>query len=347
MAKAVTTGPTSLRTIGLVRTFHKGRSASDGFAPGSGGSGVMAVDGVDLAIPAGGTFGIVGESGCGKSTLARCLVGLLAPTAGRILLDGLDVGVTDRSEGLRRRQGRIQMIFQDPFASLNPRWTVRRIVAEPLVARHPPIPAVEIEMIVAEALDAVGLNPQDVGRYPHAFSGGERQRIAVARALGGCWKAPGGPEIVVCDEPTASVDPSIQAQILNLMQDLQDRHGVAYLMISHNLSVIHHMAEAVGVMYAGRLVEHGPTDIVFDAPRHPYTQMLIAAAPDLTVSGRTPAPIPGEPPDPTRVPAGCAFHPRCPYRRDRCLTERPSLLPGDTGAAVACHGVEEGWPLSV
>ncbi|NBC31054.1 MAG: ATP-binding cassette domain-containing protein [Alphaproteobacteria bacterium] len=325
-----------LETRGLVRRFEPPGGTLARLSRRSGRRPVAAVDGVDLAVPRGGTVGIVGESGCGKTTLARLLAGLLVPSAGRILLDGADVGASRRTAGLRLRAGRVQMVFQDPFASLDPRWTVGRIVAEPLRSLHPGLGRAAMAARVAEALDAVGLRPADAAAFPHAFSGGQRQRIAVARALAA------RPALVVCDEPTASVDPSVQAQILNLMADLQDAHGIAYVLISHNLPVVRHMAATVAVMYVGRFVETGPADTVFRTPRHPYTRMLVSAVPDVSGRRLARAPIAGEVPDPARLPPGCPFHPRCPHADARCRAERPALLPADTGAHVACHAIEEG-----
>jgi len=291
-----------------------------------------AVDGVSFSIARGETLALVGESGCGKSTVARLIAGLYAPSRGRILFDGADLA--DPGSALLRR--RMQMIFQDPYASLNPRWRVRDIVAEPLVAHgDAPAPAA-LQARVAELLGQVGLAPEDGDKYPHEFSGGQRQRVSIARALSS------NPEFLLCDEPTSALDVSVQAQILNLMKDLQQRLGLTYLFISHNLAVVAHIATRVGVMYLGRLVEVGPAAEVFARPRHPYTRMLLDAIPDLAMSGRSRTPVAGEVPNPLSPPSGCAFHPRCPQADARCRSERPVPHEAGLGLRVACHAVEEG-----
>ncbi|MEQ1614741.1 MAG: oligopeptide/dipeptide ABC transporter ATP-binding protein, partial [Hyphomicrobiaceae bacterium] len=230
---------------------------------------------------------------------------------------------------------RIQMIFQDPYASLNPRWRVGAIIADPLKAFGLTKDAAETDAKVADLLRLVGLDPADMHKYPHEFSGGQRQRICIARALSS------NPEFLVCDEPTSALDVSVQAQILNLMRDLQDRLGLTYLFISHNLAVVRHMATRIGVMYLGRLVETAPAVELFKSPRHPYTRMLLDAVPDLKMSGRPRKMIEGEIPNPISPPPGCAFHPRCPLAFDRCKIEVPKPL-GLGGHAVACHAVEAG-----
>jgi peptide/nickel transport system ATP-binding protein len=226
------------------------------------------------------------------------------------------------------------MVFQDPYASLNPRWRALDIIAEPIRAFEPASGS-EIASRVAELLRLVGLDPADRGKYPHQFSGGQRQRIAIARALAS------EPEFVVCDEPTSALDVSVQAQILNLMRGLQDRFGLAYLFISHNLAVVRYVAHRIGVMYLGRLVEIAAADALFGTPRHPYTRMLLDAVPDLDLSGRQRKIIEGESPNPLAPPAGCSFHPRCPFANERCRRERPGLIGWRGGAPVACHAVEE------
>jgi peptide/nickel transport system ATP-binding protein len=296
---------------------------------------LAAVTDVSFAIERRETFALVGESGSGKSTIAKMTVGLLAPTSGDVIIDGISMtdpaGNTERQR-LRRR---IQMVFQDPYASLDPRWQARDIVAEPIRAFALLRRRAEIAGRTDELLRLVGLDPADGHKYPHEFSGGQRQRVAIARALAS------QPDFIVCDEPTSALDVSVQAQILNLMRDLQDRLGLTYLFISHNLAVVRHMARRIGVMYLGRLVEIGPTADLFRAPRHPYTRMLLDAVPDLDMTGRARKPVEGEIPNPIDPPPGCAFHPRCPFANARCRAERPQLLP--TGAAVAaCHAVEEG-----
>jgi len=268
---------------------------------------LRAVDQVSLEIENGETVGLVGESGCGKSTVARLIVGLYEPTAGRVEFRGR----------------RLQMIFQDPYASLNPRWRVRDIVAEPMrflgtTAR------------VEDLLVQVGLSADDGEKYPHEFSGGQRQRISIARALAG------EPDFLVCDEPTSALDVSVQAQILNLMSDLQQRLGLTYLFISHNLAVVSQVADRVGVMYLGRLAELAPAAALFSRPRHPYTRMLLDAVPDLGMSGRPRTPVRGEVPNPLAPPTGCTFHPRCPHSNERCRREVPVFADG-----VACHAVAE------
>ena len=269
---------------------------------------LRAVDAVDLEVNAGETVALVGESGSGKSTVARLIVGLYAPTRGSVHFSGR----------------RMQMIFQDPYASLNPRWRVRDIVSEPMRI-------LKTRTDVAGVLRQVGLAPEDAERYPHEFSGGQRQRISIARALAG------EPDLLVCDEPTSALDVSVQAQILNLMTELQRRLGLTYVFISHNLAVVSQVADRVGVMYLGRIVEIAPAARIFSMPRHPYTRMLLDAVPDLTLSGKPRTPVAGEVPNPLSPPTGCAFHPRCPFANERCRVEVPRTQDG-----VACHAVEEG-----
>ena len=293
---------------------------------------LRAVDGVSFAIRKGETLGLVGESGCGKSTVARMIVGLHPPSRGRIVFDGADLADPAAAK-LRRR---MQMIFQDPYASLNPRWRVRAIVAEPIVAQGLVADRAALPARVGELLRQVGLAPEDGDKYPHEFSGGQRQRISIARALSS------NPEFLVCDEPTSALDVSVQAQILNLMKDLQDRLGLTYLFISHNLAVVAHIATRVGVMYLGRLVEINDAKQLFDRPRHPYTRMLLDAIPDLQMTGKARIPVAGEVPNPLDPPAGCAFHPRCPHANEQCRSERPALLALASGGAVACHAVASG-----
>ncbi len=296
---------------------------------------VHAVDGVNFTIPRGQTLGLVGESGCGKSTVARLLVGLLAPTAGHLWLDGIDMTqafASGQAGALRRR---LQMIFQDPYASLNPRWRVADIVAEPLV-EHSLLPSrAAVRERVDELLASVGLSASDAAKLSHQFSGGQRQRISIARALAS------NPEFLVCDEPTSALDVSVQAQVLNLMQDLQQRHGLTYLFISHNLAVVRHVADQVGVMVLGRIVELTDRHTLFARPMHPYTRMLLDAIPDVAMSGRVRQPVQGDLPNPLQPPTGCSFHPRCPHANERCRVERPALLT-ISGVKVACHAAEEG-----
>jgi peptide/nickel transport system ATP-binding protein len=299
---------------------------------------VRAVDGVSFAIARGETLSLVGESGCGKTTVARLLVGLERPDRGRIEFLGQDLRGIDTAAGrpLRRE---LQMIFQDPYASLDPRWRVHRIIAEPLRMHRPTLDPPAIAARVDELLGQVGLARADRDKYPHQFSGGQRQRISIARALAS------RPQLLVCDEPTSALDVSVQAQVLNLMQELQRGYGLTSVFISHNLAVVHHLADRVGVMYLGRLVELAPKRALFAQPRHPYTRMLLDAIPDLALTGRRRTPIAGEVPSPLDPPSGCAFHPRCPHAAARCRAEVPLLrAPDDTprDATVACHAVEEG-----
>ena len=278
------------------------------------------------------TLALVGESGSGKSTVAKMVVGLLQPTAGQVRIDGSNMwGDADLTQ-LRRR---IQMIFQDPYASLNPRWRVDAIIADPIRAFGLANDRTEIDHRVGELLRLVGLDPLDGRKYPHEFSGGQRQRICIARALSS------NPEFLVCDEPTSALDVSVQAQILNLMRDLQDQLGLTYLFISHNLAVVRHMASRIGVMYLGRIVELAPTRNIFLEPQHPYTRMLLDSVPDLAMSGRPRKMVEGEIPNPIDPPKGCAFHPRCPLAFDRCKQEVPIAINTDTERTVACHAVEQ------
>ena len=296
----------SLRAVS--RDFDVSRPLLDRVLDGEPRRMLRAVDSVDLEVNAGETLALVGESGSGKSTVARLIVGLYAPTSGSVTFSGR----------------RMQMIFQDPYASLNPRWRVRDIIAEPMRI-------LQTRKDVAELLQQVGLSPEDAERYPHEFSGGQRQRISIARALAG------EPDLLVCDEPTSALDVSVQAQILNLMTELQRRLGLTYVFISHNLAVVSQVADRVGVMYLGRIVEISPAAEIFARPRHPYTRMLLDAVPDLELSGRPRTPVAGEVPNPLSPPSGCVFHPRCPHANDRCRSEKPQIHRN-----VACHAVEEG-----
>ena len=296
---------------------------------------LRAVDGVTFAVRKGETLALVGESGCGKSTIARLIVGLYAPSRGRISFDGVEISDAPANAATAAIRRRMQMIFQDPYASLNPRWRVRDIVAEPIFVLKTLEDRNQIHGRVAELLTQVGLAPEDGEKYPHEFSGGQRQRISIARALSG------HPEFLVCDEPTSALDVSVQAQILNLMTELQARLGLTYLFISHNLAVVSHVADRIGVMYLGRLVEIADAEELFARPKHPYTRMLLDAVPDLELSGRRRTPVAGEVPNPLSPPSGCAFHPRCPHANDRCRAERPRLT-SQGAAASACHAVEEG-----
>ena len=284
---------------------------------------LKAVDGVSFSVRRGTTFSIVGESGCGKSTLARLVVGLIAPTAG-----SLSFGTSPAADG-SPRVPRLQMIFQDPYASLNPRWTVEDIVAEPLRELRLREGAA-IGARVGELLSLVGLARTDAARYPHEFSGGQRQRISIARAL--ATEA----DLLVCDEPTSALDVSVQAQVLNLMRALQAELGLTYVFISHNLAVVRHMSDDLAVMYLGRFVETGPAEAVFESPRHPYSRLLLDTIPDIESPNRDRAPMSGEVPNPINRPVGCAFAPRCALATDLCRRESPDLR-SLAGAAVACH----------
>jgi peptide/nickel transport system ATP-binding protein len=294
-----------------------------------------AVDGVSFEIQKGQTLALVGESGCGKSTVARLLVGLYEPTRGGFTFDGRDAHAAFKTPQGRQLRRRIQMIFQDPYASLNPRWTVEDIVGEPLREHDIITEKVQLDERVGELLKSVGLSPLDMVKYAHQFSGGQRQRISIARALAT------EPEFLVCDEPTSALDVSVQAQVLNIMKDLQRQRGLTYLFISHNLAVVRHVSDKVGVMYLGRIVELAGKHQLFGSPRHPYTRMLLDAIPKMHDTGRSRTPVQGEVPNPLNPPSGCTFNPRCPHANARCKAERPALLEFQ-GARVACHAVEEG-----
>ncbi|RZI84141.1 MAG: ATP-binding cassette domain-containing protein [Rubrivivax sp.] len=296
---------------------------------------VHAVDGVSFTIARGKTLALVGESGCGKSTVARLLVGLYAATRGNVRFDGEDLAKTLAGPDAAKLRRRMQMIFQDPYASLNPRWKVLDIVAEPLREHGLVKGRGEAALRVGDLLRSVGLDPADAEKFPHQFSGGQRQRVSIARALAT------QPEFLVCDEPTSALDVSVQAQVLNIMKDLQREQGLTYLFISHNLAVVRHVADEVGVMYLGRLVEVAGKALLFARPQHPYTRMLLDAIPDIHMTGRARTPVQGEVPNPLNPPSGCSFHPRCPLANARCKNERPALLELH-GVRVACHAVQEG-----
>jgi peptide/nickel transport system ATP-binding protein len=297
---------------------------------------LKAVDGVSFDIKRGETFALVGESGSGKTTVARMVVGLLPPTSGYVILDGVSMTDPRQAQARRKLRRRIQMVFQDPYASLNPRFRVDTIIAEPIRAFRLIDGERQIKDRVGELLTLVGLHPDDGQKFPHEFSGGQRQRIAIARALAS------EAEFIVCDEPTSALDVSVQAQILNLMRDLQDRLGLTYLFISHNLAVVRHMASRIGVMYLGRIVEIAEGRALFNNPRMPYTKMLLGAVPDLSMSGRQRIPVKGEIPNPIDPPPGCSFNPRCPLAFDLCRREVPPLIDG-----VACHAVNQPAAMAV
>jgi len=329
---------TLVEVEGLKRHFDVSPPLLERVLQGKPRASIKALDGVSFAIKRGETFALVGESGCGKSTVARCLVGLYRPSAGSIRFADTDLAALNNRKTAAPLRRRLQMIFQDPYASLNPRWRVRRIVAEPLVTHGLVKNDAELRERVAELLRQVRLSPADGDKFPHEFSGGQRQRISIARALAS------RPEFLICDEPTSALDVSVQAQILNLMKDLQRSFGLTYLFISHNLAVIYQVSDRVGVMYLGRLVEIAASDELFARPRHPYTRLLIETIPRLDppsgASGER-EPVAGEVPNPIDPPPGCAFHPRCPFANERCRAERPELIAAE-GALVACHAVEEG-----
>jgi peptide/nickel transport system ATP-binding protein len=289
---------------------------------------LKAVSEVDFDIAERSTYALVGESGSGKSTIGRMLVGLLTPSDGNVEIEGVDLAHETDATKVAAVRADIQMIFQDPYASLNPRWRVRDIIVEPVLAQGG-----DTAGLAERLLEQVGLSAEDAGKFPHEFSGGQRQRICIARALSS------EPRLIVCDEPTSALDVSVQAQVLNLMSDLKDSFGLTYLLISHDLTVVQHMADRIGVLYLGRLVEEADPDTLFSGPKHPYTQMLLEAAPRLDAFGREVVPPEGEIPNPIDPPTGCAFHPRCPLAVDRCRTERPELRPIGTSRA-GCHLAE-------
>jgi peptide/nickel transport system ATP-binding protein len=321
-----------IETVGLSKHFHVG-----GGLFGRGRRTVRAVDDVSLRVMPGETIGLVGESGCGKSTLGRCLTRLYDVTSGTLRFEGADITRHSTAE-MRPLRTRMQMVFQDPYASLNPRRRVRDLIAEPLRV-HKRGGAAEIEERVRELLALVGLLPDHADRFPHEFSGGQRQRIGIARAIAL------EPRLVVADEPVSALDVSVQAQIVNLLADLQERLALTYVFIAHDLSVVRQVSTRVAVMYLGSIVELGPTDGVFDAPAHPYTRALISAVPvpDVRAGARRERIIlSGEVPSPVNPPSGCRFHTRCPFATERCRVERPALAALGDGRSVACHYPLEG-----
>lgn len=291
---------------------------------------VYAVDGVSFDVPRGQTVGLVGESGCGKTTVGRCILRLINPTDGRIFFENEDISQW-KGEKLRQLRREMQIVFQDPYASLNPRWTIKDIVGEPLLI-HGPAKRQALYQIVLESLMRVGLSEDHMNRFPHEFSGGQRQRICIAKAL------TLRPKFMVLDEPTSSLDVSVQAQVLNILKDLQAELGLTYLFISHNLSVIRHMSDTIGVMYLGEIVEIGSRSDLFREQLHPYTEALFAAIPipDPEVT-RERKILTGEVPNPTNPPKGCRFHPRCEHAKDKCREVRPTLVDVGSGRRVACH----------
>ena len=337
MAETSAQGTTPLlQVVGLAKYFDVSRPWLNRVLEGRGREILKAVDGVSFAIPRGATVSLVGESGCGKSTVARSIVGLHRPSAGQVLFEGADLTTFGSRRQLLPFRRRMQMVFQDPYASLNPRWRVDDIVAEPIRAHLLRPPGRPVRARVDELLVQVGLAPEDGARYPHQFSGGQRQRISIARALAS------EPGLLICDEPTSALDVSVQAQILNLMKALQRRLGLTVLFISHDLSVVDHMSDHVGVMYFGRLVEWADKRTLFRSPRHPYTRLLLDTIPSLARRDAGRLPMAGEVPNPLAPPTGCPFHPRCPHADRRCRVELPLPLPTAEGGETACHAVAEG-----
>jgi len=289
---------------------------------------LTAVSDVSFEVEENSVYALVGESGSGKSTIGKIVVGLVPPSKGAVMINNVDLATETDAAKVEAVRADIQMIFQDPYASLNPRWRVRDIIAEPVAAKGG-----DTTGLAERLLEQVGLSAADSVKYPHEFSGGQRQRICIARALAS------EPKVIVCDEPTSALDVSVQAQVLNLMSDLREEFGLTYLFISHDLTVVQHMADRIGVLYLGRLVEEAPRDVMFDDPKHPYTRMLFDAAPRMDGFGREVEPPKGEIPDAINPPQGCAFHPRCPIAVDRCSRERPEMR-DVRGARVACHLAE-------
>ena len=325
--------PPLLEAIGLKQEFEVSKPLLNRLLERLPRQYLTAVNGVDFFVKRGETYALVGESGCGKSTIANMVVGLYTPTAGKINYDGIDIATIASQQERMQLRRRMSMIFQDPYASLNSRWRVTKIISEPVRAFGLLKEKNAVLARVASLLEQVGLSAKDGDKYPHEFSGGQRQRISIARALAS------EPEFIVCDEPTSALDVSVQAQILNLMSDLQEEFNLSYLFISHDLAVVRHMADRVGVMYLGRLCETAPVDDLFDDPRHPYTRLLIDTIPDIAMSGRIRNPVQGEIPNPMDPPSGCPFHPRCPLAKKQCRQQQPPVTTIGKNRSVACHAV--------
>ncbi len=296
---------------------------------------VHAINGVDLQVQKGEALCVVGESGCGKSTVARTVMGLLSPSAGEIHYAGERIDNLDGKDVLPYRR-KMQMIFQNPYASLNPRMTIQQTLEEPIRFHHPDWDTDKVKAKVTEVMQSVGIDPDWGSRFGHEFSGGQRQRIAIARALAV------DPEFIVADEPISALDVSIQAQVLNLLMDAQEKRNLTYLFITHDLAVVEHFGTRVAVMYLGRVCELADTKTLFSSPRHPYTQALLSAIPKLEDDRPNHIRLQGEVPTPVHLPSGCVFHGRCPYANERCRQEIPQLIATDQGSQVACHAVEEG-----
>lgn len=298
---------------------------------------VKAIDGIDFAVRKGSTIGLVGESGCGKTTVGKCILGIFPVTEGEVLYNNRDITkLNDKQIKALRRE--LQMVFQDPNASLDPRQTVESIIKEAIIGDGKPHYRKEIEERTLQLLSMTGLTPDLIDRYPHEMSGGQMQRLAVARALA-C-----NPKLIVCDEPISALDVSIQAQVINLFEDLQEQLDLTYVFIAHDLSVVRHIADEIAVMYLGRIVEYIDSDSLYEKGMHPYTKTLLSAVPVINYQrerSRQRIVLGGEIPSPINVPTGCAFHPRCPYATDRCRHEVPQLKRIDDGHTVACHQVNE------